>query len=356
MSEAVFQADYFDGKHARQNPVWVSVSAASQYISFEVDGQLVQFPLADVVVQAKLGKAKRMIDLPNGGHLQALDIRALEQAMPARHHLFWHALHYVENHMGLVVLAFLLTVGTGWLFFQYAVPLLAERVAKATPIGIEKNLGQQVLSGLDHQAGYFSQSKTPKTRQAEITKALQRLCDASKDCPPYQLLFRDGGRIGANAFAIPGGYMLLTDQMIALSEVNGKKNDDELLAVMAHELGHVKERHAFRQSIQGIVSGLILASITGDVSTVAAGLPTALLQMRYSRGFELEADAFALNALQKACIPPKVFADILQRMQRLQPAKNEDAASQLVKSMLASHPDAETRIKPFLAAKPACVK
>jgi len=352
----MFQADYFDGKQARQKPILVRVTEHANTIDFEVDSQILTFDFADITVQPKLGNTKRRIDLPNGGHLQANDISELESAMPSRKKMFWQALHYLENHSGFVALALLLTLASGWLFFQYAVPQLAERVAKATSITVEQQLGQQVLSGLDEQKGYFSASKTPAARQAAIKAALQQLCDASKNCPPYQLLFRDGGKIGANAFAIPGGYMLLTDQMIALSEVNGQAHDDELVAVLAHELGHVKERHAFRQSIQGVLSGLILASLTGDVSTIAAGLPTALLQMRYSRGFELEADAFALEAMQKACIPPKAFADILQRMQAKQGANDESAASKAVQRMLASHPDAETRIKPFLAAKPACVK
>lgn len=352
----MFQADYFDGKQARQKPILVRVAEQAKTISFELEEQIFTFDFADIHVQAKLGNTKRRVDLPNGGHLQALDISELEAAMPSRKMWFWQALHLVENHMGFVAIAFLLTVASGWLFFQYAVPQLAERVAKTTSITVERKLGQQVLNGLDQQQGYFSKSKTPVKRQVEIKAALQHLCDASKNCPPYQLLFRNGGKIGANAFAIPGGYMLLTDQMIALSEVNGVPHDDELVAVLAHELGHVKERHAFRQSIQGVVSGLILASLTGDVSTIAAGLPTALLQMRYSRGFELEADAFALSAMQNACIPPKAFADILQRMQAKQAGGKESAASLLVQSMLASHPDAETRIKPFLAAKPACVK
>jgi len=351
----MFQAYYFDGKQALQKPILVRVAEDTKTISFELDHQELSFYFEDIHVQSKLGNTKRRVDLPNGGHFQALDISELEAAMPSRKMWFWQTLHSVENHMGFVAVAFLLTLTSGWLFFQYVVPQLAERVAKTTSINVERQLGQQALNGLD-QEGYFSKSKTPVDRQAEIKAALKQLCVASESCPPYQLLFRDGGKIGANAFAMPGGYMLLTDQMITLSSVNGVPHDQELVAVLAHELGHVKERHAFRQSIQGVVSGLILASLTGDVSTISAGLPTALLQMRYSRDFELEADAFALSAMQKACIPPKVFAEILQRMQAKQVGGKESAASLLVQSMLASHPDAETRIKPFLAVKPACVK
>lgn len=168
--------------------------------------------------------------------------------------------------------------------------------------------------------------------------------------------------IGANAFALPGGIMVVTDEIVTLA-----KNDTEIIAVLAHELGHVKQRHAFRQSLQGLLSGLILAAVTGDVSSVGSGLPAVLMQMRYSREHETEADMFALNALQKACLPTKAFADILQRLQAQangdeegdpqDKAAKKPQAQQNVDVMveiISSHPDTLARIQPFLAAKSIC--
>ena len=354
-----FQADYFDGVSARHKQVTVRVAEQSINISFDVDGEILTFNLANLDVQAKLGSAKRLIDLPNGGRLEATDISAIEAAMPSKTSTFWRNLHYLENHLGWVLVSLVATVFAGWLFLQFGVPKMAEYVAKATPPGMEAKLGEQALAGLDSQYGYFSPSKTAPIRKASIVAALKKLCLAMQDCPDYHLEFRAGGMIGANAFALPGGIMVVTDEMVTLS-----KNNTEIIAVLAHELGHVKQRHAFRQSLQGMLSGLILAAVTGDVSSVASGLPAALMQMRYSREHELEADAFALNALQKACLPPRAFADILQRLQdqafgdlsqdksskKTQPQKHSDG----VPEMLSTHPDTLARIKPFLDAKLNC--
>jgi Zn-dependent protease with chaperone function len=82
--------------------------------------------------------------------------------------------------------------------------------------------------------------------------------------------------------------MVVTDELVALS-----KNETEVVAVLVHELGHVQYRHAFRQSIQGVLSGLVLAAVTGDVSAMASGVGGVLLQMRYSKAHETEADTFA---------------------------------------------------------------
>ena len=366
-----FQADYFDGLSARAQPVLVRVLADSKQIAFEVRGETLIFSFDDCDIQAKLGNSKRLIDLSNGGRLEAQEISALESVITRKSSAVWRALHYLENHLAWVMLALLLTVFAGWGFLQYGVPKLAETVAKATPASMEIKLGEQVLKGLDHQYGYFSSTKTAPARQASISAALKDLCERVGNCPHYRLTFRDGGLIGANAFALPGGVMVVTDDLVTLS-----KNDTEIVAVLAHELGHVQQRHAFRQSIQGVLSGLIMAAITGDVSSVASGLPAVLMQMQYSREHELEADGFALTALQKSCLPPRAFADILQRLENqaglisadgksskktAETQQNKSAKSKknnVFNNMLASHPDTQQRIQPFLLAelnkKPNC--
>ncbi len=355
----MFQAEYFDGLSARSQSVWVEVK--DNRLQMHVENGLLSYALNEVEVQARIGSAKRVIDLPDGARLEAIDISALEAVVPFRSARFSRMLHYLENNLAWVFVALITTVFAGWMFLQHGVPKLAEYVAKVTPPSMESRLGEQVLKGLDHRLGYFSTSKVEKGKQDKIVLALEKLCDANA-CPAYQLHFRDGGLIGANALALPGGMMVITDGLIELA-----KNDDEIIAVLAHELGHIKQRHAFRQSIQGTLSGLVLAAITGDVSSLGSGLPAALMQMRYSRQHELEADTFALAALQQSCLPPRAFAEILFRLQNqhlgLDKAKSKRKTKQKqppveaynpISDMLSTHPNTLERIKPFLEAESPC--
>jgi Zn-dependent protease with chaperone function len=355
-----FLAAYFDGLNARARPVLVKVAAdANPNITFASDGELLTYSLAELEVQAKLGAGKRIIDLPSGGRLEMQDINELESAMPSKAGTFWAVLHYLENHLGWVLVALALTALAGWLFLQFGVPKFAEYVVKATPASMEAHLGEQVLKGLDSKIGYFTPGKTAKAPQTKISTSLKNMCAALKNCPPYRLEFREGGAISANAFALPGGIIVVTDELVALS-----KNETEVVAVLAHELGHVQQRHAFRQSIQGVLSGLILAAITGDVSSMASSLGGVVLEMRYSKAHETEADTFALNALQKACLPPKAFADILQRLEdqgkgaKTKVPDNTDSGPgqkpTALSEMLSSHPDTQSRIKSFLKARQGC--
>jgi Zn-dependent protease with chaperone function len=354
----VFQAVFFDGVTSSAQSVWVKVVGDS--IEVNVGGHPRHYKLTEIEVQAKLGSTKRLIDLPDRARLEAIDIAELEAVMPSKAASFWSMLHYMENHLGWVVIALVMTVFAGWAFIQHGVPRLAEVVANATPPSMELKLGEQVLKGLDHQLGYFKPSQIAKARQAAINSALNALCQKN-DCPEHRLEFRNGGYIGANAFALPGGIMVVTDDLIKLA-----KNDTEIIAVLAHELGHVKKRHAFRQSIQGTVSGLVLASITGDVSSMASGLPAVLVQMQYSRQHELEADDFALAAMQKSCLPPSAFAEILFRLQKQKVGEDADGNSDNgketssngsynpISDILSTHPNTIERIRPFMEAKTDC--
>lgn len=345
-----FQADFFDGLSARAHPVWVRVEEG--LLRFEQDGRTYAYSLGSVQVQAKLGLAKRLIDLPDGGRLEATEIAELEAAMPSKHSRFWGFVHYLENHLGWVVTALILTIASGWGVLQYGVPALAEYVANATPPEIEAKLGDQVVQQLDGKLSYFNPSKIEPARQKSVEQALQHMCKRLTDCPSYRLAFRDSPLIGPNAFAMPGGVIVVTDDLIGLA-----KNDAEVVAVLAHELGHVKKRHAFRQSIQGAISGLLLAAVTGDVNSMASALPGVLVQMRYTRELETEADHYALNALKTSCIPPKAFADILLRLQKavsITRGKDKSDHPGVVSELLSSHPDTMERIKPFLTAQPDC--
>ena len=85
----------------------------------------------------------------------------------------------------------------------------------------------------------------------------------------------------ANAFALPSGIVVLTDELEALAQ-----HDDELSAVFAHEIGHVVHRHSMRMVIQHSASALLMLGLLGDVnsatSVVAAGCGRYLRRGRRS--------------------------------------------------------------------------
>lgn len=337
-----FEADYYDGISPRAKRVLVTIQDGN--FLFTVENAELQYLISACTVQAKLGSGKRLIDLPDDSRLET-DFNDLERCLPAKpENTFWRFVHYAETHRSAVALALAGILMASLLLLQYGVPAMAKYAAMATPANMEKDLGKQTLDTLDNEKlGYFKVTGVPVAKQNDIKTSLAAMCAKTGNCPAYQLNFRKSPAIGANAFALPGGYLVITDELIALA-----KNNDEIIAVLAHELGHVKNRHALRQTLQGTVSGLIIIAITGDVSTIASGLPALMLNMSYTREFETEADNYSLQSLKTACIPTKSFATLLLRLET-----SHGGAS--VPEMISSHPDTKARIIPFLKAHSHCV-
>ena len=114
--------------------------------------------------------------------------------------------------------------------------------------------------------------------------------------------------------------------------------------MLAHEVGHIRNRHALRALLQNsVVAGLIVV-LTGDVSSVtnvAAGIPVLLAQAGYSREFEYEADEVAKEYLLERGVPLHRFADLIVRMDEA--SKSQSGGINL----LSSHPESSERIRSF---------
>ena len=222
------------------------------------------------------------------------------------------------------------------------VPVAADRAVVLIPHRAEAFVGRQAFRELD--AVMFSPTRLAEPRRARIEAAAQALARRAGVSPIPEIHFRDTRLLGANAFAFPGGPIVVTDDLVRLLE-----DDDLILAVLAHELGHVRERHGLRQVLR--VGGmLVIASAvlgTDDslleelaataVSTVSAG---------YSRDFERDADAFAGRLLLSAGRSAGDLADALQALQ--------DDCGETCRSdpgWLSTHPGFESRIQALEARK-----
>ena len=128
--------------------------------------------------------------------------------------------------------------------------------------------------------------------------------------------------------------MVVTDPLVELAA-----SDSELIAVLAHEIGHLRQRHSLRRLLQASATTVLVIAITGDIGSVAslaAALPTVLLQSRYSRDFEREADDFALDYMKRRGIPTQSLGDILLRMEK-------ERAGSDVPDYLSTHPSTRER-------------
>jgi Zn-dependent protease with chaperone function len=203
--------------------------------------------------------------------------------------------------LGLVVLLFSV--------YQWGLPALAKGVLQITPYVIDERIGALALAQLE--AGFVQASELAPAQQETIRQAFGQALSAQDptDLPPWRLEFRKCA-IGPNAFALPGGTLVMTDDMVELVEGDTRV----LVAVLGHELGHLRHRHGMRMLVQASALGTIASVLWGDFSWVLATVPTWLAQADYSRQAEREADAYALDVLNAAGISPSAMLTLFNKL------------------------------------------
>jgi len=153
--------------------------------------------------------------------------------------------------------------------------------------------------------------------------------------------------IGPNAFALPGGPIILTDQLY--QRVDGDR--DILVGVLGHELGHLRHRHGMRMLVQASALSAAAGALYGDFSTLFSQIPVLLGQASYSREFEHQADVESVRLMLADGISPAVMAHFFVKLRAAPAAGAASAASspQLphMPIALASHPTDEDRIRFF---------
>jgi Zn-dependent protease with chaperone function len=163
----------------------------------------------------------------------------------------------------------------------------------------------------------------------------------------YRIVFRSSPDLGANAFALPDGSIVMLDELVALTE-----DDNEIIAVLAHERGHIERRHAMRMVLQSSVVGLVMAWYVGDVSGLLATVPAVVAQAKYSRDMESEADEYAEQTMRLNAMSPCLLSGILDKLEASHLAgnaeeKHADGAGKGGELMdyLSSHPATKERTR-----------
>lgn len=299
-----FDARYFDGRSSSAQEVEVRVEGRQVLVCGPE--MLLAYPLEALRFRPHIGRLPVAIELPGGALLQA-DLHAVSGvlALPPASGLA----RRLESHLGVVLVALAGLALAAWFGYRDGVPWLAREVAYRLPPSLESQIAEEGIKGLDRAV--FKPSQLPAARRDALRTTFTSLSTEGK--VGARLEFRDGGWVGANAFAIPGGVVVVTDQLVELLG-----DDDKVAAVLAHEVGHLRHRHGARHILQDSFVALGAMALLGDGSNVAqlaTTLPTVMLHTTYSRDFEREADQYAFDLLKRTGRSPKLFGEALAKLE-----------------------------------------
>ena len=232
-----------------------------------------------------------------------------------------------KNVMGMVKV---LGVFFALLFAAYIwlVPFLADRLAKRVPASYEESLGNGIYNTLKtgfaidekktaYANSFFSELKIPTKYNIRITVVNENT---------------------VNAFAIPGGNIIVYDKIIA-----GMNNYEDLAALLSHEFTHIENKHTTRSLFRQLGSAVFLSVILGDLGSIANVLirhAGNLKSLDYSRKLEKEADLNGLQVLSERRIDCNGFVRLFELLK-----KETEKTSDTPAEWISSHPDLDKRIE-----------
>jgi hypothetical protein len=215
--------------------------------------------------------------------------------------------------------------------YLYGIPLLADRLVTFFPPEWEIKIGAtadaQIEASLTEGKGYSVCETNPNT---VANKAITRFTDlafAGLNSPfkPTVTVVRSNI---PNAFALPGGRTYYLSSLIQAS-----RTPDEFAGVLAHELGHVYYRHGMQTLIATSTTGILVGFVLGDLTglSVAAAVSVSLIDSRFSRQAEAQADDFAGKTAQRLGFSPQGLVELLDRV-----AKDDSFSKAL--ALFSNHP------------------
>jgi Zn-dependent protease with chaperone function len=324
----VVSASYFDGRSTRVRPVSLSLAGDELVVTGEDGGFRV--PFASVRIDERLGGAPRRVRFEDGSFCEVRDLQALDALLALTPHRDG-SVDRLQRHLMFVLFACLASVALVIFGYRIVLPWAAERGARHLPPALGRTLSEQTLKALDR--GLLAPTQIPPERRQALTSRFRALRQSEDGTPASKLLFRSSPQLGPNAFTLPDGTIIMLDEIVTLID-----NDDQLLAVAAHELGHAHGHHGLQLLLRSTAVGAFWSVYVGDISQLLAAAPAAVVEARYSQDLEREADDYGAALLIRNGLSPELLAKVLTRLTKAHPGSSHGG-------YLASHPPTRERIQ-----------
>ena len=240
-----------------------------------------------------------------------------------------HARGLQRNRLGFIGCALILALPLMALLGLFlARGQVLDAMVERLPESLDKRIGDAVLAQVRASGRLVASGP-----EVDAVGAIGQRVAPPPGTSPFTFRFEVVSDPSVNAFAAPGGLVVVHSGLIAAAE-----SPEEVAGVLAHEVTHVLRRHSLRQIVHdaGVMSAIGL--VIGDPGSLVAGLAGRLSQLGFSREQEREADRGALERLRAARLPADGMLRFFDRL------RGEEGAGPSAPEWLASHPATAERI------------
>lgn len=306
-----FRAVFSDGRTAEMRPALVRLGASTLDVRGERGESLAVWPYRDLrlLEEVYAGQPVRLRSKSGG------DARLIVRDPDFLDALGHHSRHLRASNMqesralpraigyGIATVATLVAL-------YFGLPVLAEPIASLMPLSWEERMGQSVRGQMLTLLARNNRECVAPEGKSAIDTLVQRLAATTETRYRFNVIVVDSGLV--NAFAAPAGYIVVFRGLI-----DKASSGEEVAGVVAHEMGHVIERHGTEALIRQFGMSAIFGAMLGDASgvgSVAADIGSQLAVLSYGRAAEREADRVGVEMLNKADIRGAGLVAFFQRL------------------------------------------
>ena len=233
-----------------------------------------------------------------------------------------------------------LIIGYRFLFISFSSTLIY-----FFPYKWEQKIGEATYKTLS--STILEKSEIPEKRKTDLREKSQKVFKHSNLYKNPEIKFNKSNILGPNALALPGGPIVITDDLVKIL-----KDDELILAVIAHEIAHIKERHSLQQIVE--VAGL------SSIAWMIFGLDESILEeivfiginvwsLKKNRDLEKDADLMAIKLLEKTGMSKKSFIQAIEKLSKYYCLKTKIEKSicmdEIKSGRLSTHPTGAERLK-----------
>ena len=250
------------------------------------------------------------------------------------------------DQLGLKTLTILLAIIVILILgYRYALITFSPTIVKLFPYEWEKQIGKATFDSLNRTL--LDESELPTQRINTLKQRAKNILNQANLHSYPSIEFMKSDIIGANALALPGGPIIVTDDLVKLL-----KDDELVLGVIAHEIAHIQERHSLHQIVEIVglssLAWLIFGLDEGILEEVAL-VGINLWSLKKSRDFEKDSDLLALEFLENAGLKKKSFILAIEKLTEHFCSKSKldksDCLTGVKSGWLATHPTGAERLK-----------
>lgn len=273
-----------------------------------LDGtELCQVAAMQIAADPPLGTVPRKLFLPDGTMFETEDQEGVEAMMGKTRGSLLHELERFQPRLLAFVAILCVAI---WLIWRYGLDVLASIAVALTPPILVEQIDRGTIQSLD-----LTMASPTRLSQDKINEVQEIFADLvnTLNAPhgtEFELLFRSVPGLGPNAFALPGGTIVMTDAF-----VRQFPDQDVLAGVLGHELGHAVGQHGLKQFYRSLGIFVLIAFLSGDTGPILEDVlleGNVLLSLSFSRAHERQADAFGIRLSRDAGYDPaglKIFFD-----------------------------------------------